>query len=75
MIDVVYIVMHDCGHEFPNNMMGNILGVFTDDIEAKFWLMRHGFSEQDAFGDLWKGRDRAWILEVNIDNSTEGVTI
>lgn len=49
--------------------------MFSDDAEAKLWLMTHGFSEQDAFGDLWKGRDRAWILEAHVDSPTEDGTI
>lgn len=75
MIEYVYAVMHDVGRELPNDRMGNMLGVFSDDAEAKLWLMGHGFSEQDAFGDLWSGRDRAWILEARIDNPTENGTI
>ena len=75
MIEYVYAVMHDGGREWPNDRMGNLLAVFSDDAEAKMWLMGHGFSEQDAFGDLWKGRDRAWILETRIDSPMEDVTI
>lgn len=75
MIEYVYAAMHDGGRELPNDRMGNLLGVFSDDAEAKIWLMGHGFSEQDAFGDLWRGRDRAWILETRIDSPTEDGTI
>lgn len=75
MIEYVYAVMHDGGRELLNDRMGNLLGVFFGDAEAKLWLMGHGFSEQDAFGDLWKGRDRAWILEMHVDSPTEDGTI
>ena len=75
MIEYVYVVMHDGGRELQNDIMGNFLGVFSDYAEAKLWLMGHGFSEQDAFDDLWKGRDRAWILETRVDNPTEDATM
>ena len=75
MIEYVYVVMHDGGRELPNDRIGNLLGVFSYDAEAKIWLMGHGFSEQDAFGDFWMGRDRAWIIEAHIDNPTEDGTI
>lgn len=67
--------MHDCGRELPNDRMGVLLGVFSDDSEATLWMAQHGFSERDSFGDLWKGRDRGWVIEVTIDNPTEGDTM
>lgn len=75
MIEYVYAVMHDGGRELPNDIMGNLIGVFSDYEKAILYLMDHGFSEQDAFGDLWKGRDRAWILEAHVDSPTEDGTI
>lgn len=75
MIEYVYAVMHDGGRELPNDRMGNLLGVFSGDAEAKIWLMGHGFSEQDASGDLWRRLDRAWIMEMHVDNPTEDGTI
>ena len=70
MIEYVYVVMHDGGRELPNDRMGNLLGVFSGDAEAKIWLMGH-----DASGDLWRRLDRAWILELHVDNPTEDGTI
>lgn len=75
MIGYAYVAMHDCGRELPNDRMGVLLGVFSDDSEAMLWMAQHGFSEQDSFGYLWKGRDRGWVTEMHVDNPTEDATI
>lgn len=75
MIEYTYVAMHDGGRELPNDRMGNLLGVFSDDSEATLWMARHGFSERDSFGDFWKGRDRGWVTEMHVDNPTEDGTI
>lgn len=75
MICYAYVAMHDCGRELPNNRMGVLLGVFSDDSEATLWMAQHGFSELDSFGDFWKGRDRGWITEMHVDNPTEDATM
>lgn len=68
MLQYVYIVMHDKGWELVNDWMGNIIGVFSDDMEAKMWLLEHGFSQQDTMGNYWNDIDRAWIIETSVDN-------
>ena len=75
MICYAYVAMHDCGRELPNDRMGVLLGVFSDDSEATLWMAQHGFSERDIFGDFWKGRDRGWVTEMHVDNQTEDATM
>ena len=75
MICHAYVAMHDCGRELPNDRMGVLLGVFSDDSEATLWMAQHGFSERDSFGDFWNGRDRGWVTEMHVDNPTDGATM
>lgn len=67
-VNVVYAAMHDMGTEYSNDHIGVLIGIFSDYAGAMLWMMQHGFSEEDAFGCLWKGRDRGWIERIEIDN-------
>ena len=65
MFEFAYVVLHDNGKEYNDGKLGFVIGVFSDDAQAKLALMQKGYNETDRFGNYWKGRDRAWIVEVS----------